>query len=98
MNYGMQIRDGLNRKMMSQETLAQMLGVSQKTVSRYVRGSRVPIAKQQLINEILDIKVETAEPVLREYEVAVEEVLNGLSTSDKIRVLGNVLVDISNLV
>jgi transcriptional regulator with XRE-family HTH domain len=56
MSYAHMIRAGRERKRMSQQELADRVGVSLRTVGNWERGETVPVARWAVLADVLDIE------------------------------------------
>ena len=95
-SYGETIREGLIKKDMSQQELADILEVSQKTVSRYIHNEvNVPNDKREIINNVLGIESE----ICYNRHAAVDAIYNILlrvHPSDRLCIIGDVLKKMSS--
>ena len=95
-SYGETIREGLIKKDMSQQALADILEVSQKTVSRYIHNEvNVPNDKREIINAVLGIESE----ICYNRHAAVDAIYNillSVHSSDRLCILGDVLKKMSS--
>ena len=95
-SYGETIREGLIKKDMSQQALADVLEVSQKTVSRYIRNEvNVPNVKREIINDVLGI---ASEMCYNKHDAvdAIYNILLSAQPSDRLCILGGVLKKMSS--
>ena len=95
-SYGETIREGLIKKDMSQQALADILEVSQKTVSRYIHNEvNVPNDKREIINAVLGIESEIC---YNRYDAvdAIYNILLRTQPSDRLCILGDVLKKMSS--
>ena len=67
-----EIKQARNRLKMTQQDLANALGVSLKTVSNYEQGMPIPIAKIPLLKKVLNARVND-----RKLEDIVEDIARG---------------------
>ena len=95
-SYGETIREGLIKKDMSQQEWADILEVSQKTVSRYIHNEvNVPNDKREIINAVLGIESE----ICYNRHAAVDAIYNillSVHSSDRLCILGDVLKKMSS--
>ena len=95
-SYGETIREGLIKKNMSQQALADVLEVSQKTVSRYIHNEvNIPNDKRDIINNVLGIESE----ICYNRHAAVDAIYNillSVHSSDRLCILGDVLKKMSS--
>lgn len=95
-SYGETIREGLIKNDMSQQELADILEVSQKTVSRYIHNEvNVPNDKRKVINNVLDIAGETHYDRHDAID-AIYNILLRVHPSDRLCILGDVLKKMSS--
>lgn len=70
MTLGEQIRSAREKKNLSQETLAEQLGVSRQAVSKWENGTAVPQgANMAALIEILEMKMEKDEPISQQPDI-----------------------------
>ena len=95
-SYGETIREGLIKNDMSQQELADILEVSQKTVSRYIHNEvNVPNDKREIINNVLGIADETHYNKQDAVD-AIYNILLSVHSSDRLCILGDVLKKMSS--
>ena len=95
-SYGETIREGLIKNDMSQQALADILEVSQKTVSRYIHNEvNVPNDKREIINAVLGIESEIC---YNRYDAvdAIYNILLRTHPSDRLCILSDVLKKMSS--
>ena len=95
-SYGETIREGLIKNNMSQQALADILEVSQKTVSRYIHNEvNIPNDKREIINNVLGITGETHYDKHDAVD-AIYNILLSAHSSDRLCILSDVLKKMSS--